>query len=96
MRFRLRTLLIVLALGPPVLAWAQSVLSRLSVPAIYIPALDFTSHVIDNQPYMTTAAAGDGKLVIGKRSYGPVRAGDQIHLGPGDNVFVNGQRRWPE
>jgi hypothetical protein len=97
MRFRLRTLLIVLALGPVVLAWGiPAVLSRLSVPAIYMPALDFTSRVMDKQPYLTTAAVGDGKLVIGKISYGPVKAGDQIRLGPGDNVFVNGQRRWPE
>jgi hypothetical protein len=94
MRYRLRTLLIVLALGPPFLAWAvPAVLSHPSVPATYIPALDFTSYVYDKQWYMTTAADVDGTLVIGKRSYGPVKAGDQIRLGPGDAVFVNGQRR---
>ena len=79
------------------LAWSvPAVLSRLSVPAIYIPALDFTAHVMDNQSYLTTAAVGDGKLVIGKRSHGEVKAGDQIRLGPGEDVFVNDQRRWPE
>jgi hypothetical protein len=97
MQFRLRTLLLVLAIGPPMLAWSvPAVLSRLSVPAIYIHALDFTSPVRDIRPYLTTAAAGDGKLVIGKRSYGLVKAEDPIRLGPGDDVFVNGQRRWSE
>src|SRR5262245_10512399 len=97
MRFRLRTLLIVLALGPPILSWGiLAILSLHSIPAMYVPALDFTSHVTDNQSYMTTAAVRDGKVVVEKRSYGPVKAGDEIRLGPGDHVFVNRQRRWPE
>jgi hypothetical protein len=96
MRYRLRTLMIVLALGPPVIAWSPAILSRLSVPAIYIPALDFTSSAVDKQPYLTTAAVRDGKLVIGNRSYGPVRAGDQIRICPGEEIFVNGQRRLSE
>jgi len=97
MRYRLRTLMVVLALGPPMLAWTiPAVLSRMSLPAIEIRALDSTSHLIDKKWYLTKVAAGDGKLVIGKRSYGRMKAGDQIRIGPGDDVFVNDQRRWPE
>jgi hypothetical protein len=96
-RYKLRTLLIVLAIGPPVLAWGiPAVLSLPNMPGIYIPAWDFTSHVMDNQSYMITTPTRDGKIVIGKNSYGPVKAGDQIRLGPGDHVFVNDQLRSPE
>ena len=100
-QFSLRTLLILLAVLPPLLAagWiAWPAVQKWFAPTIAPspPALDFTSHVMDKRPYLPMAAVGDGKLVIGKRSYGPVRAGDQIRLGRGDDVFVNGQRRRPE
>jgi hypothetical protein len=95
-RYKLRTLLIVLALGPPLLAWTPAILSGLNEYVIRREPLDFTSHVPDKQWYLTKVAVGDGQLLIGKRSYGPVKEGDQIRLGPGDGVFVNDQRRWPE
>ncbi len=97
MQFRLRTLLIVLAIAPPFLAWLiPAVQSLPDMPGIYVPVWNFTSRAIDNQPYMTTSPTRDGKVVIGTRSYGPVKAGDQMRLGPGNHVYVNDERRWPE
>jgi len=89
--------MIVLAIGPMLIAWGiPAVRSLPNMPAMYVHAWDFRSRAMDNQSYMTTTAVRDGKVVVEKRSYGPVKAGDQIRLGPGDHVYVNDQRRWPE
>jgi hypothetical protein len=87
MRFRLRTLLIVLALGPPIIAWYA--------PTLYESIVDFRWRE-ENGSALVIPAPQPGKLMVKGKSYGDVKAGDQITIGLGNRVVVNGKRRWPE
>jgi hypothetical protein len=85
-RYKLRTLLIVLAIGPPIIAWS---------PTLYESIVDFKWHE-ENGSASVIRALQPGKLMVKGRSYGDVKAGDQIMIGLGNRVVVNGKRRWPE
>ena len=86
-RFSLRTLLIVLALGPPIIAWYA--------PTLCESMVDFTWPE-ENGSALVIPAPQPGKLMVKGKSYGDVKAGDQIMIGLGNRVVVNGKLRWPE
>jgi len=83
MQYPLRTLLIVLALGPLLIAWYS--------PAVYELGWYLPSGLVKSWP-----TSGDGTLTHNGKTYGPVRLGDRVVVRSGDRIFINGKRRLPD
>ena len=86
LRYRLRTLLIVLALGPPIIWWAG--------PGV-------RDAVLDAWRTMTGPAAKSispdpaGRIIVDGSYYGLAKPGDRVLLKGTGRIYVNGSPRQP-
>jgi hypothetical protein len=88
MRYRLRTLMIVLVLGPLVLAWYG--------PTVYEYVLDSFWWLAGGDTKQHLILGHDGQIVVNGKKYGRAKPGEIISTRSRGRVFVGGKLRLPE
>jgi len=86
MRYRLRTLLIVLALGPPLIWWLGPKVRDAVLEGWWIMTRP------DIETVVTDAA---GRITANGKYYGRANPGDRVSLKSRGRVYVNGKLREP-
>ena len=87
MRYRLRTLMIVLALGPPFIWWFG--------PGLLEDILDAHWRLTTPVGMQTSTTVG-GEIFSNGKSYGRLKDGDVISMKSRGRVYVNGKLRQPD
>jgi len=85
MRYRLRTLLIILALGPPLIWWLGPKVSEAVLDGWWTTGPTTETISID---------AAD-RITVNGKYYGLANPGDRVSLKAGSRVYVNGKLREP-
>ena len=88
MRFRLRTLMIILALGPALVAWLG--------PPLYELVLDQIWTLTGHPTLQTLTLKKDSEVIANGKSYGYLKPGERVGTKSRGRVYFDGKLRQPK